>query len=383
MNNKFCLIGNTNIGYSLSPYIYNYLANYYHVSDFSYEIVGVDSLEDVNLANYQGYNITIPYKQEILNYINKYDPVVGFTNCANMVNHNIGYNTDLPAFIHIFNKLVKEEVDSITILGKGSMSQMIQKYFLNLKKTVNVIYYQDREIDERAYEAEVLINTTPCGQGGYEDQLPIDRKYISNFKYIIDLNYTPDVNPLLICAKYHETPHINGIEMLIHQAISNFCIWYDLYPNYDLIPLIKQAIDTYRFKGLALIGMPFSGKTLIGKQYQGSYDLDEYIEATIKEPIYDYIKREGESAFRDLETAILEQVITKFKPPIISLGGGIVERWQNLFILRDYKLVFINRGINYLERYFDDSRPLYGDLEQLQATYERRMPIYHQWQTKL
>lgn len=383
MNNKFCLIGNTNIGYSLSPYIYNYLSNYYHVSDFSYEIVGVDSLEDVNLANYQGYNITIPYKQEILNYINKYDPVVGFTNCANMVNHNIGYNTDLPAFIHIFNKLVKEEVDSITILGKGSMSQMIQKYFLNLKKTVNVIYYQDREIDSRAYEAEVLINTTPCGQGGYEDQLPIDRKYISNFKYIIDLNYTPDVNPLLICAKYYKIPHINGIEMLIHQAISNFCIWYDLSPNYDLIPLIKQAIDTYRFKGLALIGMPFSGKTLIGKQYQGSYDLDEYIEATIKEPIYDYIKREGESAFRDLETAILERVITKFKPPIISLGGGIVERWQNLFILRHYKLVFINRGINYLERYFDDSRPLYGDLEQLQATYERRMPIYQQWQTKL
>lgn len=383
MNNKFCLIGNTNIGYSLSPYIYNYLANYYHVSDFSYEIVGVDSLEDVNLANCQGYNITIPYKQEILNYINKYDPIVGFTNCANMVNHNIGYNTDLPAFIHIFNKLVKEEVDSITILGKGSMSQMIQKYFLNLKKTVNVIYYQDREIDTRAYEAEVLVNTTPCGQGGYEDQLPIDRKYISNFKYIIDLNYTPDVNPLLICAKYYKIPHINGIEMLIHQAISNFCIWYDLYPNYDLIPLIKQAIDTYRFKGLALIGMPFSGKTLIGKQYQGSYDLDEYIEATINEPIYDYIKREGESAFRDLETAILELVITKFNPSIISLGGGIVERWQNLFILRHYKLVFINRGINYLERYFDDSRPLYGDLEQLQATYERRMPIYQQWQTKL
>lgn len=383
MNNKFCLIGNTNIGYSLSPYIYNYLANYYHVSDFSYEIVGVDSLEDVNLANYQGYNITIPYKQEILNHINKYNPVVGFTNCANMVNHNIGYNTDLPAFIHVFNKLVKEEVESITILGKGSMSQMIQKYFLNLKKTVNVIYYQDREIDPRAYEAEVLINTTPCGQGGYEDQLPIDRKYISNFKYIIDLNYTPDVNPLLICAKYYEIPHINGIEMLIHQAISNFCIWYDLSPNYDLIPLIKQAIDTYRFKGLALIGMPFSGKTLIGKQYQGSYDLDEYIEATIKEPIYDYIKREGDSAFRDLETAILERVITKFNPPIISLGGGIVERWQNLFILRHYKLVFINRGINYLERYFDDSRPLYCDLEQLEATYERRMPIYQQWQTKL
>lgn len=383
MNNKFCLIGNTNIGYSLSPYIYNYLANYYHVRDFSYEIVGVDSLEDVNLANYQGYNVTIPYKQEILNHINKYVPIVGFTNCANMVNHNIGYNTDLPAFIHIFNKLVKEKVDSITILGKGSMSQMIQKYFLNLKKTVNVIYYQDREIDPRTYEAEVLINTTPCGQGGYEDQLPIDRKYISNFKYIIDLNYTPDVNPLLIYAKYYKIPHINGIEMLIHQAISNFCIWYDLSPNYDLIPLIKQAIDTYRFKGLALIGMPFSGKTLIGKQYQGSYDLDEYIEATIKEPIYDYIKREGESAFRDLETAILERVITKFNPPIISLGGGIVERWQNLFILRHYKLVFINRGINYLERYFDASRPLYCDLEQLQATYERRMPIYYQWQTKL
>lgn len=383
MNNKFCLIGNTNIGYSLSPYIYNYLANYYDVSDFSYEIVGVDSLEDVNFANYQGYNITIPYKQEILNYINKYDPVVGFTNCANMVNHNIGYNTDLPAFIHVFNKLVKEEVESITILGKGSMGQMIQKYFLNLKKKVNVIYYQDQEIDPCAYGAEVLINTTPCGQGGYEDQLPIDRKYISNFKYIIDLNYTPDVNPFLICAKYYEIPHINGIEMLIHQAISNFSIWYDLTPNYDLIPLIKQAIDAYRFKGLALIGMPFSGKTLIGKQYPGSYDLDEYIEATIKEPIYDYIKREGESAFRDLETAILERVITKFNPPIISLGGGIVERWQNLFILRHYKLVFVNRGINYLERYFDDSRPLYCDLKQLQATYERRMPIYHQWQTKL
>ena len=383
MNNKFCLIGNTNIGYSLSPYIYNYLANYYHVSDFSYEILGVDSLKYTNLNDYQGYNITIPYKQEILNYINKYDPVVSFTNCANMVNHNIGYNTDLAAFIHLFNKLVKEEVKSITILGKGSMSQMIQKYFLNQSKTVNIIYYKDSEIDPSAFEAEVLINTTPCGQGEYENQLPIDSKFISNFKYIIDLNYTPDVNPLLICAKYYNIPHINGIEMLIHQAITNFSIWNNLTPNYDLIPIIKQAIDCYRFKGLALIGMPFSGKTLIGKQYPGSYDLDEYVEATIKEPIYDYIKREGESSFRDLETSILEQVITKFNPPIISLGGGIVERWQNLFILRHYKLIFVNRGINYLEHYFDDSRPLYSDLEQLRSTYERRKSIYQLWQTKL
>lgn len=383
MNNKFCLIGNTNIGYSLSPYIYNYLANYYHVSDFSYEILGVDSLKYTNLDNYQGYNITIPYKQEILNYINKYDPVVSFTNCANMVNHNIGYNTDLAAFIHLFNKLVKEEVKSITILGKGSMSQMIQKYFLNQSKTVNIIYYKDSEIDPSAFEAEVLINTTPCGQGEYENQLPIDSKFISNFKYIIDLNYTPDVNPLLICAKYYNIPHINGIEMLIHQAITNFSIWYNLTPNYDLIPIIKQAIDCYRFKGLALIGMPFSGKTLIGKQYPGSYDLDEYVEATIKEPIYDYIKREGESSFRGLETSILERVITKFNPPIICLGGGIVERWQNLFILRHYKLIFVNRGINYLEHYFDDSRPLYSDLEQLRSTYERRKSIYQLWQTKL
>lgn len=383
MNNKFCLIGNTNIGYSLSPYIYNYLANYYHVSDFSYEILGVDSLKYTNLDDYQGYNITIPYKQEILNYINKYDPVVSFTNCANMVNHNIGYNTDLAAFIHLFNKLVKEEVKSITILGKGSMSQMIQKYFLNQSKTVNIIYYKDSEIDPSAFEAEVLINTTPCGQGEYEDQIPIDSKFISNFKYIIDLNYTPDVNPLLICAKYYNIPHINGIEMLIHQAITNFSIWYNLTPNYDLIPIIKQAIDSYRFKGLALIGMPFSGKTLIGKQYPGSYDLDEYVEATIKEPIYDYIKREGESSFRDLETSILERVITKFNPPIISLGGGIVERWQNLFILRHYKIIFVNRGINYLEHYFDDSRPLYSDLEQLRSTYERRKSIYQLWQTKL
>ena len=383
MNNKFCLIGNTNIGYSLSPYIYNYLANYYHVSDFSYEILGVDSLKYTNLDDYQGYNITIPYKQEILNYINKYDPVVSFTNCANMVNHNIGYNTDLAAFIHLFNKLVKEEVKSITILGKGSMSQMIQKYFLNQSKTVNIIYYKDSEIDPSAFEAEVLINTTPCGQGEYENQLPIDSKFISNFKYIIDLNYTPDVNPLLICAKYYNIPHINGIEMLIHQAITNFSIWYNLTPNYDLIPIIKQAIDSYRFKGLALIGMPFSGKTLIGKQYPGSYDLDEYVEATIKEPIYDYIKREGESSFRDLETSILERVITKFNPPIISLGGGIVERWQNLFILRHYKIIFVNRGINYLEHYFDDSRPLYSDLEQLRSTYERRKSIYQLWQTKL
>lgn len=129
MNNKFCLIGNTNIGYSLSPYIYNYLANYYRVSNFSYEIVGVDSLEEVNLANYQGYNITIPYKQEILNHINKYDPVVGFTNCANMVNLNIGYNTDLPAFIHLFNKLVKEEVESITNIRKRQYESNDSKIF--------------------------------------------------------------------------------------------------------------------------------------------------------------------------------------------------------------------------------------------------------------
>ena len=136
-------------------------------------------------------------------------------------------------------------------------------------------------------------------------------------------------------------------------------------------------------KNIILIGMPGCGKTTIGKKLSeklGSsfLDSDQYIEETQKMTIPQIFEKFGEDHFRKMETDALK-VLSKKSAIILSTGGGIVERTENIDILKNSGIVvFINRPLDILLSTVDtQKRPLLKDgRDKLKALYERRIDLY-------
>lgn len=135
-------------------------------------------------------------------------------------------------------------------------------------------------------------------------------------------------------------------------------------------------------KNIVLIGMPGCGKTTIGMELSKILnlefcDVDEYIVKTEGKPISEIFEK-GEEHFREIETKAVEE-ISKTSPKIISTGGGVIKKAENIEILkRNGIIIFIHRPIEDIASDVDiKSRPLLKDgVEKLYKLYEERYPLY-------
>lgn len=140
---------------------------------------------------------------------------------------------------------------------------------------------------------------------------------------------------------------------------------------------MKQSMDK-----IVLIGMPGCGKSTFGKILANElkynfYDMDTYIEDISKKTIPELFDQ-GEEVFRDWETEACKQLVQK-KRAIISSGGGVVKRQQNVDILKEKAIiVFIDRPVkNIAEDIEVSTRPLLKDgNEKLFSLYEERYELY-------
>jgi shikimate kinase len=139
---------------------------------------------------------------------------------------------------------------------------------------------------------------------------------------------------------------------------------------------------------LALVGLPGSGKSTVGRQLARRLDLpfidaDQVIEQRLGCSIREFFEREGEERFRDLETEVLDE-ITRQHPGVLSTGGGVVLRPRNREILRERTQVFYLRTSPqeiYRRLRHDKVRPLLqvaDPLERLRDLFEQRDPLYSQ-----
>lgn len=220
---KFGLIGK-NISYSESKNIFNS----YNFDDASYDIYDVDIIDKDFLKTLDGFNVTTPYKVEIIKYLDGLSPTVkeiGSVNCVVNINGElIGYNTDLLGFECLINKDVK----NILLLGNGGVSKMVQ-YFCklnNINLTIvgreNSNGYKDISYNELSElsKYDCVINATK-----FNHVPDIDYTKIRKDAYIIDLAYSLSEKTNFLKMFTTQTNVKDGYEMLKKQAYYSYKNW--------------------------------------------------------------------------------------------------------------------------------------------------------------
>lgn len=366
---KYCLIGKK-LGYSYSKFIHEYLINKYNIPGV-YDLIEVDSVNRQLLESYDGLTITIPYKEAVLEYVDNNTTNLPANTIVNDNGVLTAYNTDIIGFGALVDQLGFDDINKVVVLGSGSSSKMVQEYFNN--KDVIVISRNDPQLNYEYLDkikADILVNTTPVGMNEYAS--PIKEELLCNYRGVLDLNYNPINSKLAMDCNKHDIEYYGGLIMLIKQAIKAFEIWHKIELSDDIIPEIYQYVLMKTQTKIALIGMPLSGKTSIINEYNGC-DLDAEVQRKTKKKIFELIEA---NTFRDYEHRTLQELV-KRNETLIACGGGLILRHDNMELLHDYLIIYLDVPIEELnERLVMSSRPLLNNGNDITETFKRRKHLY-------
>ena len=393
------------IGYplkhSFSKEIHNLIKTYLHNDNYNYELCELNEEELDNFfknREFKAINVTIPYKEKVIKYLKYLDDNaknIGAVNTiVNIDNELYGYNTDYYGLKSLFSKNKIELRDKkVLILGTGGTSKTAYQVALDLgafkilkasrKININTLTYT--EIYDQYSDVDVIINTTPAGMYPNNDESLIDFDKLSTLEAYVDVIYNPIHTKMAIQAKNKGIKAVNGLYMLISQAVYAYKYFLNIEMNEDEINNLCDNIynDIIKSKiNIALIGMPTSGKTTIGKELatllnKEFIDTDEEIEKKIKISIKDFIDQFGEDEFRNIETEIIKEV-SKQQSCIIACGGGVILREENIKALNQNSIIyFLNRSLNKLMT--TKSRPLSSTKADLEKRYNERIDLYHKY----
>ena len=248
---KYALIGEK-LSHSHSPLIHGEIFKDLNI-DATYEKleVNIDELEEtLNLLRkgiYQGFNVTIPYKKEVIKYLDELSDEAKAIGAVNTIafkdNKLIGYNTDYYGFKEeiLFNNIDVKNKDCY-ILGTGGASLALNKalidlgantYFVSRNKSGdNLISYEELK-NKNPY---LIVNSTPVGMYPNVDESPIDKDIVLKAKYVVDIIFNPKQTKLLEYAN----SNMNGLFMLVGQAIKAEEIWQNKKYDKDTKSLLKR-----------------------------------------------------------------------------------------------------------------------------------------------
>ena len=378
---KYCLIGEK-LGHSYSKLIHE-------KSGLDYSLVELkkENLKDFfENCEFDGFNVTIPYKKEVMKYLSYVSIDAQKIGAVNTVIRKdgkfYGYNTDVGGLKSMIESTgVSLENKNVLVLGSGGASNTACTYALNCKaKSVNVVSRTGKINYNNCYDlndTEIIINATPLGMSPNVDESPIDLTLFKNLKGVYDCIYNPQNTNLILQAKKLNIPCASGLKMLVVQALLAQDLWLDKTHSKNEEQKIFNFVKS-QTTNIVLCGMPSCGKTSIAKRLSESlnlewYDSDDYITKRYNKTPSEIISNDGEKAFRDIESEVIE-LLSQKKGVIISLGGGGVLREQNVINLKRNGVVFyIDRP---LELLVDTDRPLSKN-KGIEALYNERKDIYN------
>lgn len=206
----------------------------------NFSLPDIAALSDVlqSKKDLRGFNITIPYKKQVLAFVDEVSPVVkaiGACNCVNIKNgKRIGHNTDVVGFEQSLRPFLKAHHTRALVLGTGGASAAVVYVLQHLGITVQsvsrtasdqaIAYAQ---VDEALLSSHhLIVNTTPLGMyPNLEECPPLPYQYITPLHHLYDLIYNPVETRFLANGKAKGATVQNGQEMLVLQAEESWRIW--------------------------------------------------------------------------------------------------------------------------------------------------------------
>ncbi len=386
MEEKIALIGKT-LKHSYSKPIHQLLG------DYTYDLCELEKedLEDfVKGKKYKGFNITIPYKKDIMPFLDSIDGRAKQIGAVNTVVYkngkSYGYNTDFNGVIYMLSRaniIVKDKV--VLIMGSGGTCLTALAVFNYLGAKKILFLSRNGEINYQNYmdkvgDVEVLFNATPVGMYPNNLDCLVDLDYFTSLKAVVDAIYNPSITALLFQARKKNLLYTNGLPMLVAQAKYAMELFFDKKVDDSVINPIIEKLER-QSKNIVLIGMPGSGKSTIGKILAKKLcrefvDSDALIEKNENKSIPDIFSTYGEDYFRQKEKLALIECC-KLSKMVIATGGGVVKDPTNYNILKQNGiLVYIKRDIDKLS---SKGRPLSKDKESIKRLFEERKDSYNQF----
>lgn len=242
---KFGIIGYP-LGHSFSPGYFNEKFQNEGI-DAIYEKYELPVITDLQaIIDYTqdlcGFNVTIPYKEKVMSYLDVISPearAIGAVNVVKVTNkdgkkHLEGYNSDLIGFTRSIQPLLEAHHKKALVLGTGGASKAVMYGLHKLGiETILVSRYQKNntiqyeQIDKEVMkEYTVIVNCTPCGMAPHFDECPaIPYCHITPKHLLFDLIYNPDETLFLKNGREQGAVTKNGLEMLLLQAEGAWEIW--------------------------------------------------------------------------------------------------------------------------------------------------------------
>ena len=245
MQKVFGLIGQT-VSHSYSKAYFDEKFFREGLRDHHYELFPLTQIKDIETLiqetqGLSGLNVTLPYKEQIIRYLDEVDPEAKKIGAVNVIKFEDGkrkgFNTDADAFFETIEKwLPKDKSFKGLILGTGGSSKSVQEALTKLKISFQVVSrekskgdltYEDlKKKTKLIAESLLIVNTTPLGMHPNTDTMPpIDYEKIGEKHYVYDLIYNPARTLFLQRAEIRGATIKNGLEMLHVQAEKSWQIW--------------------------------------------------------------------------------------------------------------------------------------------------------------
>ena len=380
---KRCGLIGEKLGHSFSPAIHGKLADYeYKLYELSPEQLG----PFLEKKEYDGLNVTIPYKKTVIPYCDELTEAARSIGSVNTIVKRpdgtlLGHNTDYDGFMWLLkNAGAQVKGKKAVVLGTGGASVTVQAALRTLGASPVIVVSRSGEDNyeniSRHSDAKILVNATPVGMYPKTGVSPVNLDTFTALEGVFDVVYNPAKTQLLLEAEKRGIPCANGLGMLVAQAKAA-CERFTGKPIDDEKVYTIKAEMERNTRNLMLIGMPGSGKSTVGAALAESLgrklvDVDERIVELAGCSIPEIFEKEGEEGFRRIEHQALCQV-SKESGLVIATGGGVVTRPENMDPMRQNSLiVWLLRDTALLPR---DGRPL-SQTNSLTEMFKVREPLY-------
>jgi shikimate dehydrogenase len=248
---RYGLIGEK-LGHSYSKIIHEKIA------DYTYDLIPLSHEEFpvfMEKAEFSAINVTIPYKRDVISYLGYIDEAAKKIGAVNTIVNKDGclhgYNTDYSGFLYTLRKNdIIVTGKKVLVIGNGGAAKAViaalnslspaSLYIVKYKIEDGTITYE--EAAKNHSDADIIVNTSPIGMFPNIDNSPIDLTPYSKLSAVVDIIYNPDVTKLLAEAAAKGAKAVNGLQMLVAQAVYACEHFLDTHFDEELIDKIYQDI---------------------------------------------------------------------------------------------------------------------------------------------